>query len=78
MGLKQTWMSDLDVSMVTDKSKVTGQTLGRAFNYSNGNINTIHLCKYEAKLANLKLKTWPKQLLGSLLLNTPLPGMVCN
>jgi len=33
----------------------------------------MHWCGYEAKLSNLKLKTWPKQLLGSLPLDIAHP-----
>jgi hypothetical protein len=34
------------------------------------------LCCYETKLPNLKLKTWPKQLLGSLQLVFVLTGQM--
>ncbi len=34
----------------------------------------MHLCCYEAKRPNFELKTWPKQLLGSLLLAFALPS----
>ncbi len=36
---------------------------------------TMHLSRYDAKQLNLKLKTRPKQLLGSISLPFPLPGM---
>ncbi len=35
----------------------------------------MHLCCYEAKLTNLKMKTRPKQLLGSITLNVVLPAV---
>jgi hypothetical protein len=34
----------------------------------------MHLCCFEAKWPSLMLKTWPKQLLGSLPLALALPG----
>jgi hypothetical protein len=34
-----------------------------------------HISFNEAKLSNLELKTWPKQLLGSLPLELPFPGL---
>jgi hypothetical protein len=37
-------------------------------------MNAIQLCRDEAKLSNLELKTWPKQLLGSLSLDIALPS----
>jgi hypothetical protein len=37
-------------------------------------MSTMHLFCYEAKQPNLKLKTWPEQLLGYLLLAFALPG----
>ncbi len=49
-----------------DKFQLTEQNLGRVFNYG-----CSHLCCYEAKLTNLKLKTWSKQSFGSLALAPP-------
>jgi hypothetical protein len=40
--------------------------LGRVFNSRSGCMCAMHLCCYEAKRPNLKLKTLPRQLLGSL------------
>jgi len=57
-----------------DKLQLTGRTLGRVFSSRNRCTNTMHLFKYEAKLSNLKLKTWPDQLLGSLPKDIALPG----
>jgi hypothetical protein len=41
----------------------------------SGCMHPIHLCCYEAKLTNLKLKTRPKQLLGSIPLNMVFPAV---
>jgi len=60
------------VSMV--KLKLTGQNLGRVFNFRNGHV--VHFLCYGVKLPNLKLKTQPKQLLGSLPLDISLPACV--
>ncbi len=54
-----------------DKLKLTGQNLGPVFNSRCGCKCAMHLCRYEAKRPNLKLKSQPKQLLGSAL---PAPG----
>jgi hypothetical protein len=52
-----------------DKLQPTGQNLGRVFNFINGRVHAAHILCYRVKLPNLKLKTWPEQLLGSLLLD---------
>jgi len=49
-----------------DNLKSTGQNLGRVFNSRSGCMCAMHLICYESKQPNLKLKTLPKQLLGSL------------
>jgi hypothetical protein len=49
-----------------DKLQLTGCNLGRVFNFRYGCVPAIHLRCYEVELPNLKLKTRPKQLLGSL------------
>jgi len=36
----------------------------------------MHLLRYRVKLPYLKLKTWPKQLLGSLSLDIALPAIL--
>ncbi len=55
--------------------QLTGQNLGRVFNYRNGREHAIHFLCYGVKLPNLKLKTRPKQLLGYLPLDViMLPG----
>jgi hypothetical protein len=54
------------IKLIMDKLQLTGQNLGGVFNSRSGCMCAMHLCFYEAKQPNLKLKTWPKQLLGSL------------
>ncbi len=56
-----------------DKLKATGQNLGRVFILRSGHLHSANLWCYEEKLPNLKWKTWPKQLLGSLPLDVTLP-----
>jgi hypothetical protein len=48
---------------------------GRVFNFRSGHLHAVHLWCYQVKLPNLKLKTWPRQLLGSLLLDSALPAL---
>jgi hypothetical protein len=57
-----------------DKLQLTGLNLGRVFNSRGGHVYAMHSCSYLSKLPNLKLKTRPKQLLGSLPLDIELPG----
>ncbi len=57
-----------------DKLHLTGQNLGRVFNFRNGRVHAVHVLCCGVKLPNLKLKTWPKQLLGSLPLDIALPA----
>ena len=42
---------------------LTGQNLGRVFNFRFGHLQAEHFRCYQVKLPNLKSKTWPKQLL---------------
>jgi hypothetical protein len=42
----------------------------------NGHVHVVHFLCYGVKLPNLKLKTRPKQLLGSLLLDITLPNLI--
>jgi len=56
-----------------DKIQLTGQNLGRVFNSRSDCKSPMHLFGYEAK--QLKVKTRPKQLLGSLPLTFALPGL---
>ncbi len=56
-----------------DKLQLSGQNLGRVFNFKSGHLHALHFWRYQVKLPNLKLKTQPKQLLGSLPLVIALP-----
>jgi hypothetical protein len=56
-----------------DKLQLTGQNLGQVFNFRNGRVHAVHLFGCRVKLPNLKLKTWPKKLLGSLPLDIAVP-----
>jgi hypothetical protein len=51
--------------------------LGRVLNTRSGSTReyttAVHFHPYEAKWPSLSLKTWPKQFLGSLLLDIVLP-----
>ncbi len=48
-----------------DKLKLTGQNLGRVFNSKLGRACKCSAIAYITKQPNLKMKTRPKQLLGS-------------
>jgi hypothetical protein len=54
-------------TLATDKLKLTGQNLGRVFNSRLGRACIGHAIVHITKQPNLKLKTQPKQLSGSLL-----------
>jgi hypothetical protein len=56
-----------------DKLKLTGLNLGRVFHSRLGCACIGHAIVHITKQPNLKLKTQPKQLLGSLLLAFALP-----
>jgi hypothetical protein len=58
-----------------DKLQLTGQNLGRVFNSRSDCMSAMHLFCYEAEQLNLKLKTRPKQLLGSHPLAFALPAL---
>ncbi len=64
----------LELSM--DKLKLTGQALGRVFNFRSGCMHTMHLLLSVAIRPNLELKTRSKQLLGSLPLVITLPKLL--
>jgi hypothetical protein len=49
--------------------------LGLVFNFRSGCVHAMHLYYFETKLPNLKLKTRPKQLLGSLPLDIAPPKL---
>jgi hypothetical protein len=53
------------------KLQLTGQRLRRVFNSRNGRMYVMQVWCYEAKRSNLKLKTLPKQLSGSLPMHSP-------
>ncbi len=55
-----------------DKLQLAGRNLGRVFNFRSGHLHAAHLQCFQVKLPNLRLKTQPKQLLGSLLLDITL------
>ncbi len=61
-----------------DKLQVIGQNLGQLFNSRSGCVHDMQSRCFETKLPNLKLKTWPKKLLGSLLLDIPSSAKVRN
>ncbi len=58
-----------------DKLQLTGQNLVRVFNSRSDCTSAMHLFCYEAKQLYLKLKTRPKQLLGSLSSAFVLPAL---
>ncbi len=58
-----------------DKLQLTGQNLGWVFNFRGGHLHAAHIWCYQVKLSNLKLKTRPWQLLGSLPLDSALPAL---
>jgi hypothetical protein len=65
-----TW--SLEKYTVVNKLELTGQNLGQVFNF-----RYVHACIpctsfTTAKLSNLKLKTWPKQFISSLVLSCKL------
>jgi len=57
-----------------DKLKLTGRNLGRVFKFRWGCLNAIQLYYFKTELPDIKLKTRPNQLLGSLPLDIALPG----
>jgi hypothetical protein len=61
-----------------DKLHLTRQNLGRVFSCRSGLVHAMHLLCYGVKLPNLKLKTRPKQLLGSLPLDIVLSDLLQN
>jgi hypothetical protein len=56
-----------------DRLQLTGQNLGRVFYFRYGRVRAVHFLCLGVKLPNLKMKTQPKQVLGSLLLDIALP-----
>jgi hypothetical protein len=62
------------MSFIMDKLQLTEQNLGRVFNFRSGHLHAADLWCYWVKLPNLNLQTWPKELLGTLLLDIALLG----
>jgi hypothetical protein len=56
-----------------DKLQLTGQNLGRVFNFRSGHLHAAAFLVSSVKLPNLQLKTQPKQLLGYLMFDIVLP-----
>jgi len=61
-----------------DKLKLTGQNLGRVFNFRSGHLHAATFLESSVKLTNLEVKTLPKQLLVSHLLVIALPGHILD
>jgi hypothetical protein len=60
------------------KLQLAGQNLGRVFNFRSGHLHSAHFWCYQVKLPNLKLKTRPKELPGSLPLDITLPSLLIH
>ncbi len=73
LRLIKLWKMFFVLNIVSDIQS-TVENLGWVFNSRSGRVYVMHLCYYETKVPNLKLKTRPKQLLDYLLLDTALPG----
>ncbi len=58
-----------------EKLQLTGQNLGRLFNFRNGHLHAAHLWHYRPKRPSLKLKARPKQPLVSVLLDVTIPDL---
>ncbi len=58
-----------------EQLQLTGQNLGRVFNFRFGHLYAEHFRWCQVKLPNLKLKTRPKQCLGSLPLVIAVPAL---
>jgi hypothetical protein len=63
------------ISLTMDKLQLTGQNLGRVFYLRYGRVHAVHFLCLGVKLPNLKLKSRPKQVLGSFPLDIALPGL---
>ncbi len=66
----------LITAVINDKLQLTGQNRGRVFNSKSGGLCPMQLCCSVTKLPNLMLKSRPKLLLGSLLLDIALPSII--
>jgi len=67
-------LSAIKTSRLMDKLRLARQNLDQFFNSGCGCVRAMQLPCFETKLASLKLKTLPKQLLGSLPLEIALPN----
>ncbi len=56
-----------------DTLQLTGRKLVRVFNFRNDSEDAVNFICHGEKQPNFKLKTWPKQPLGSLPLDIALP-----
>jgi hypothetical protein len=72
------WEPESCLRRAIDKLQLAGQNLGRVFNFRGSHLHATHLWCFHVKLLNLRLKTWPKQLLGYLPLDIALPGRAFN
>ncbi len=72
---QETRFTILPKTLAKDKLQLTGQNLGRVFNFRSDRVHAMHLLCHGVKLSNLKLKTRAKQLLGSLPLDIALPAL---
>jgi len=66
----------VDIRQFMDKLNLTGRNLGRVFNSRLGHACICHAIACITRRPNLKLKTRPKQFLGSLPLAFALPGQL--
>jgi hypothetical protein len=57
-----------------DKLQLTGQNLGRVYYFRHGCVRAVHFLCLGVKPPNLKMKTRPKQVLGSFQLDVVLPA----
>ncbi len=62
-------------SVVKYKHQLTGQNLGRVFNFRSDWLQDMHLSCGKAKLTTPKLKAQPKQLLDFLQLDNAFPPL---
>ncbi len=67
-------MAKTQMGQYMDKLKLTGLNLSRVFHSRLGCACIYHAIVHITKQPSVKLKTWPKQLLGSLPLAFALPG----
>jgi hypothetical protein len=67
--------SQSTLGLPMDKLKLRGLNLGRVFNYRCGHASTLISTCTSSKQPNLKLKTWPKTILCSLLIAFALLGL---